>query len=149
MMTRSVALLLCLVTARAFAPSREPTTTFVSRSRHLSRATTGTALNAAASTDRPFAVIVQTEIQPDRMAEFLELIEKNAKASRQEPGCLRFDVLRSQDAENRFFFYELYRDAAALEHHKQQPHYNLWADFKASGGTVDSVTHKTDGEFIS
>jgi hypothetical protein len=25
--------------------------------------------------------------------------------------------------------------------------YNLWADFKASGGAVSSVSYKTDGEF--
>lgn len=39
---------------------------------------------------KPFSVVVQAEIKPDRMDEFLELIEANAIASRQEPGCLRF-----------------------------------------------------------
>ena len=83
------------------------------------------------------------------MAEFLKLIEKNAIETRKEPGCIRFDVLRSKDVPNQFYFYELYKDAAAIDHHKQQPHYNLWADFKASGGTISSVTHKTDGEFLT
>jgi hypothetical protein len=39
---------------------------------------------------KPFAVIVQAEIQPDRMNEFLAMIELNAKESRKEPGCMRF-----------------------------------------------------------
>ena len=39
---------------------------------------------------KPFAVIVQAEIQPDRLEEFIQLIEENAVQSRQEPGCLRF-----------------------------------------------------------
>jgi len=104
---------------------------------------------AASSGDKPFAVVVQAEIEPNRMAEFLELIEKNAKETRKEPGCIRFDVLRSQDAPNQFFFYELYKNAEAIDHHKQQPHYNLWADFKESGGTISSTSYKTDGEFLT
>jgi autoinducer 2-degrading protein len=106
-------------------------------------------LEAKASGDRPFAVIVQAEIEPDRMGVFLELIETNAKETRKEPGCIRFDVLRSQDADNMFFFYELYRNADAIDHHKKQPHYNLWADFKGSGGVISSTSHKTDGEFLT
>lgn len=104
---------------------------------------------AAKAADKPFAVVVQAEIEPDRMSEFLELIEKNAIETRKEPGCIRFDVLRSQDAPNQFFFYELYENAAAIDHHKKQPHYNLWATFKESGGTVSSTSYKTDGEFLT
>ena len=99
--------------------------------------------------DKPVGVIVQAEIEPDRMHEFIELIEANAVETRKEPGCLRFDVLRSQDAPNKFFFYELYKRPADIEHHKAQPHYNLWADFKASGGTISSTTFKMDGEFLT
>ena len=32
---------------------------------------------------------------------------------------------------------------------QQQPHYNLWADFKAKGGVIESVSYKTDGEFLT
>lgn len=59
------------------------------------------------------------------------------------------DVLRSQENPNQFFFYEVYENVAAIDYHKQQPHYNLWADFKASGGVVSSVSHKADGEFMT
>jgi autoinducer 2-degrading protein len=105
----------------------------------------------AAAASKPFGVIVQATIEPDRMTEFMELMQINAENSRKEPGCLRFDVLRSQDknAPNEFFFYELYQNVEAIDFHKAQPHYNLWADFKASGGTISSVSHKMDGEFIS
>lgn len=94
-------------------------------------------------------MIVQAEIQPDRMDEFMQLIEENATNTRKEPGCIRFDVLRSQDNPNQFWFYEVYENAAAIDYHKLQPHYNLWADFKASGGAVSSVSYKTDGEFMT
>jgi len=48
---------------------------------------------------KPFSVVVQAEIKPDRMDEFLEMIEANAVASRKEPGCLRFGtyLLQSSD----------------------------------------------------
>ena len=83
------------------------------------------------------------------MGEFLEMIENNAVETRKEPGCIRFDVLRSQDNPTQFFFYELYKDASAIDYHKQQPHYSLWANFKESGGTVSSTSYKTDGEFLT
>lgn len=106
------------------------------------------AMSQTDNESKPFAVVVKAEIQPDRMAEFLELIEKNAIETRKEPNCIRFDVLRCQEAPNQFFFYELYKNMDAIEYHKQQPHYQLWANFKASGGTIDSITYKADGEFL-
>jgi hypothetical protein len=43
------------------------------------------ALNA-----KPFVVCVEAEIKPDRMDDFLDIIEKDAVGSRAEAGCLRF-----------------------------------------------------------
>mmetsp|Transcript_366 Transcript_366/g.665 ORF Transcript_366/g.665 Transcript_366/m.665 type:complete len:151 (-) Transcript_366:354-806(-) len=148
-MTRTTAsVFLCMMmtlllgpVATAFTASPPASSFITSTSRSSTR------LNAAPET--PFAVIVKAEIEPDRMAEFLEMIETNARETRKEPGCVRFDVLRSQDAPNEFFFYELYKNAAAIDYHKQQPHYNLWADFKASGGTISSTSYKTDAEFLT
>ncbi|KAL7483455.1 hypothetical protein ACHAW6_009125 [Cyclotella cf. meneghiniana] len=97
----------------------------------------------------PICILVEAEIKEDRMEEFLEMIEKNAVASRQEPGCIRFDVLQSEDAPNKFFFYEVYQDADAIAHHKTQPHYLAWGDFKESGGTVSSVSKKASGKFMT
>ena len=49
------------------------------------RSMSSSSLNA-----KPFAVIVQAEIQPDRLDEFMQLIEENASNTRKEPGCIRF-----------------------------------------------------------
>ncbi|EED86414.1 predicted protein, partial [Thalassiosira pseudonana CCMP1335] len=67
--------------------------------------------------------VVEAEIKEDRMDDFLSMIEKNAVGSREEPGCIRFDVLQSEDSPNKFFFYEVYENADAIAHHKLQPHY--------------------------
>eukprot|EP00593_Proboscia_inermis_P014825 CAMPEP_0171303706 /NCGR_PEP_ID=MMETSP0816-20121228/13290_1 /TAXON_ID=420281 /ORGANISM="Proboscia inermis, Strain CCAP1064/1" /LENGTH=112 /DNA_ID=CAMNT_0011783189 /DNA_START=124 /DNA_END=462 /DNA_ORIENTATION=- len=93
-------------------------------------------------------LVVEAEVNPDRMEEFLDMIEKNAIGSRKEPGCLRFDVIRSKDNPNKFFFYEVYVDTAAVAFHKEQPHFAPWSSFKASGGTISSVTNKADGWFM-
>jgi hypothetical protein len=61
---------------------------------------------------------------------------------------LRTDVLRDQGNPNKFWFYEVYENKDAVDFHKTQAHYQGWADFKESGGTVSSVSHKADGEFI-
>ena len=58
------------------------------------------------------------------------------------------DVLRDQSKATKFWFYEVYENTEAVDFHKTQAHYQSWADFKGSGGTVSSVSHKADGEFI-
>ena len=45
---------------------------------------------------------------------------------RDEPGCLRFDVLPDNADPNRLFFYEVYRDQAAFEAHQASAHYPRW-----------------------
>lgn len=97
---------------------------------------------------KPFSVIVEAEIKEDRLEEFMGMIENNALKSRAEPGCIRFDVLRDQSQANKFWFYEVYESPDAVDFHKTQAHYQSWADFKESGGTISSVSHKADGEFI-
>ena len=50
----------------------------------------GPSLSSTALKSKPFVVCVEAEIKPDRMADFLDVIEKDAIGSRQEEGCLRF-----------------------------------------------------------
>lgn len=58
-------------------------------------------------------------------------------------------MLQSNDAPNKFFFYEVYEDGAAIDHHKQQAHYLAWGEFKESGGTISSVSKKASGKFMT
>ena len=48
-------------------------------------------------------------------------------ASRQEPGCLMYIVHRHTSDARRFFIYEQYRDEAALEAHRNSPHFQQYA----------------------
>jgi quinol monooxygenase YgiN len=73
-----------------------------------------------------YAITVWFDIAPGRMDEFLVHMHENARASvADEPGCLRFDVLRPQGPEhgNRIFLYEIYEDRAAFEAHLASRHF--------------------------
>ncbi len=55
------------------------------------------------------------------------IFQKLQEASRQEPGCLMYNVHRHVDDPRRFFIYEQYRDAQALEAHRNSPHFQEYA----------------------
>eukprot|EP00406_Dinophysis_acuminata_P056976 CAMPEP_0179301070 /NCGR_PEP_ID=MMETSP0797-20121207/47365_1 /TAXON_ID=47934 /ORGANISM="Dinophysis acuminata, Strain DAEP01" /LENGTH=129 /DNA_ID=CAMNT_0021010569 /DNA_START=21 /DNA_END=410 /DNA_ORIENTATION=+ len=93
----------------------------------------------------PVCVVVQLQIKPDRIDDFLAAMKVDADGSRAEPGCLRFDLLRHPGDAGRFVVYEVYEDAAAKEAHKHTPHFKAWADFKASGGVLSQTGTVFDG----
>ena len=74
-----------------------------------------------------YTLIVSLQVLPDKRDRFLAAIAENAAASvRDEPGCVRFDVLEDAQRPNRFYFYEIYRDATAFAAHKAAPHFAVW-----------------------
>ena len=73
------------------------------------------------------AMWVKVRIKPEARDTFLKAIEVDALGSEgDEPGCLRFNVLRDAAEENTYYFYEVYKDEAALEAHRTMPHYATW-----------------------
>lgn len=73
-----------------------------------------------------FVVCVHVHVRPEHLQDFIEATLDNARKTIQEPGNLRFDVLQQADDPNRFVIYEVYRDDAGMEAHKQTPHYARW-----------------------
>lgn len=59
--------------------------------------------------------------------EVAEIFAKLQAASRREPGCLMYVVHRHQDDARTFFIYERYRDEAALQAHRDSPHFQEYA----------------------
>jgi (4S)-4-hydroxy-5-phosphonooxypentane-2,3-dione isomerase len=81
------------------------------------------------------AIWVKVRVKAERRADFLKAIEVDALGSeRDEPGCARFNVLQDAKEQNTFYFYEVYRDEAALEAHRAAPHYAVW---RAAADTLD------------
>jgi autoinducer 2-degrading protein len=89
-------------------------------------------------------MLVEVHIKPSAIDEFLALIKYDAEISvREEPGCLRFDVLRDSDDPFKFFFYEVYRDEAARLAHRETPQFAMWMTFAAKGTDREPVRHAT------
>jgi (4S)-4-hydroxy-5-phosphonooxypentane-2,3-dione isomerase len=73
-------------------------------------------------------VLVQVQVKSEHIQAFrLESLE-NARASLQEPGIARFDVLQQQDDPGRFVLIEVYRTPEAPAAHKATAHYARWRD---------------------
>lgn len=74
-------------------------------------------------------VFVTAQVKPEHREEFLAAILEDARDSlAKEPGCLRFDVIEDAADPNKLYFYEVYRDQAAVEYHRTQPHYLKFRD---------------------
>lgn len=61
--------------------------------------------------------------------------------SRNEPGCLRYQVHRHKTDPRRFFIYEQYKDEAALEEHRNTPHFQEYARKQLS-----QIARRLEGE---
>ena len=72
--------------------------------------------------------LVHVHVRPEFVAPFLAATLRNHEGSVREPGCVRFDVLQSADAPERFTLFEVFRDDAAAAAHKNTPHYLAWRD---------------------
>ena len=63
------------------------------------------------------AVFVELEAVEGRFDECFRLFLQHAAASREEAGCLRFDVTVPDESTNRIMLYELYADRESFEAH--------------------------------
>jgi autoinducer 2-degrading protein len=87
-------------------------------------------------------MLIEVHVKPSALDEFLKVIQQDAVHSEaDEPGCLRFDVLRDQEDPFKFFFYEVYKDEAARQAHRQTPHFAAWAKFTERGLDRETVRH--------
>ena len=72
--------------------------------------------------------VVKVSIKPEYLEQFEEATGANHRGSIREPGVVRFDVLRDDKNPGQYVLYEMYRDAAAVQAHKETAHYQVWRD---------------------
>ncbi len=80
-----------------------------------------------------YVVCVTVKVVPGQGEAFLEATRKNHEGSRQEPGNVRYDVLRlatppEEGEPEQFFLYEVYRSPEDFAAHQQTPHYLEWRE---------------------
>lgn len=90
----------------------------------------------------PVSLVISVRTLPGRRDAFLRGISRNAaSALRDEPGCLRFDVVGDPDDPDSFWVYEVFADSDALAAHRRSPHFLAWQEEKAAlvvpGSQVD------------
>ena len=86
-----------------------------------------------------FLVCVHVHVKPEWVADFRQATIENARASVQEPGILRFDVVEQQDDPTRLVLMEAYRTPDAAAAHKETAHYAKWRD--AVAGMMTEPRH--------
>ncbi len=73
-------------------------------------------------------VHVHVHVKPDCVEAFKRATLENARASVNEPGITRFDVVQQANDPTRFVLVEAYRTADAPVAHKKTGHYAKWRD---------------------
>jgi autoinducer 2-degrading protein len=78
------------------------------------------------------ALFVSVHMKPEYRDQILKGAFEDARGSREdEPGCLRFDVIQDDSDPNKIYFYEVYKDDAAFEAHRNAPHFPAWSNLPA------------------
>ena len=73
------------------------------------------------------SIFVTIRIKEGFSDQFTEASFGDSQGSvRDEPGCFRFDILKNSEESNLFHLYEVYEDEAALDAHRNAPHYKKW-----------------------
>ncbi len=92
-----------------------------------------------------FAVTVRFRIIPGHWQSFLEAVNEQARVSlRKEPGCIQFDVCRTDDTSHEIFLFEKYTSPAAFfADHLGSEHFRSF-DATVSGWVTEKsvATHR-------
>ena len=69
-----------------------------------------------------YVVIAPIEIKAGYKEQYVkELIDDARDSLKDEPGCLRFDIIQDAAEPNRIWLYEVFKDQAAFQAHTQTP----------------------------
>lgn len=71
---------------------------------------------------------VHVHVKPDAVEGFKAATLANARASVQERGIARFDVIQQSDDPAKFVLVEVYRSDESIAAHKETGHYAAWRD---------------------
>ncbi len=89
-------------------------------------------------------LVVELEISPGSLEAFIDIVTKHgANSMKIEEGCLRFEVLKPREAENKVILVEMYADDAALDSHWNSDHMAAYRK-KVSEMILSRVAHRCD-----
>ncbi len=68
-------------------------------------------------------LIAQNEVKIEHLSEALGLYKELVQKTREESGCIKYDLYVDEKNENHFTFFEEWKDEAALEAHRNSEHF--------------------------
>lgn len=71
-------------------------------------------------------ITVECKAKPEKRIEVIELCKGMLEPSRAESGCVTYRFYQETADENAFFFYEEWKDQAAVEYHTSSDHYRVF-----------------------
>ena len=77
----------------------------------------------------------------ERCKEYIRILQEH---SRKEPGCVQYVGHQSTDDPRRFLFYEVYRDQAALQAHRDAPYFKQYVN-----GGLDGIMESRTRELYT
>lgn len=78
--------------------------------------------------NRQQGFILHAKTRPEKSAEFQAFFLGYVQASREEPGCVEYHMLRDREDPSLFIFYEIWASQAALDLHSNLPHMKQFLD---------------------
>lgn len=83
--------------------------------------------------EKVLVLAVHMDGAPGREQDLHDQLAALLEPSRQEPGCLAYELQRDPDHPEKLFFYEKFRDQAALDLHLDTAHFRKFAAYRKAG----------------
>lgn len=77
-------------------------------------------------TDERVFLIAWLKPKPEKESELAELLQGMCAPSRAEAGCVFYSLFKSTDEGGAFHFIECWKTQAALDAHREEPHYKAF-----------------------
>ncbi len=89
-------------------------------------------------------LMVDIRVKPGREGDFIAAVREDGEGTTtREEGNLQFSAVQDSDDPGRFFLFEVYRDEAALEAHRQTAHFLKYRE--ATAGLLAEETVRRTG----
>jgi quinol monooxygenase YgiN len=84
-------------------------------------------------------LIAEIQATATKTERVIELLKELVAASRQEAGCLTYELFRDTTTDGLFIMREIWQSAQALEAHKQSDHFQNFVTTTEQEGTIQSL----------
>ncbi len=94
-------------------------------------------------TESPIVLDVHMEAAPGRAEDVAKALGALLSPTRQEPGCLEYQLHRDPENPLKFLFFERFANQAALDAHLASPHFQAFLKYRDANPGLIPVTTVT------